>query len=164
MCKLLQEFGAMKEKQRVMEAKLLENENKGATKVVFSTVLGEPGTVGPFDTDTTLIYKRVILNVGNAYNQFTGTFTAPVAGVYYFTFFYHAGGYRESKLLLYKNADVVVMTHDHHSESDTADNGGNAVFLQLQQGDQLFVKIEANTHVWGNDHHTTFSGFLVTET
>ncbi|KAA8582659.1 hypothetical protein FQN60_006330, partial [Etheostoma spectabile] len=92
-----------------------------------------------------------------------GIFNAPVAGVYYFTIFYTAGGNREGKLFLYKNNDLVVMTSDHITQYDGADNGGNAVFLQLQQRDQVYVRMAANSHVWGNDYYTTFSGFLVTQ-
>ncbi|MGL4876534.1 C1q-like domain-containing protein [Paraclostridium dentum] len=91
----------------------------------------------------------------------TGVFTAPVAGVYYFSMFYHAEGQRDTMLSLYKNNEPIAMSHDHKSDTDTGDNGGNAVFVQLQQGDRVFVQLAANAHVWGKDHHTTFSGFLV---
>ncbi len=103
--------------------------------------------------------KNVTINVVS-----TGIFVAPVTGVYYFTFFVFAGGQRSVDLLLYKNSQLIVMTTDHPTEADQADNGGNAVFLQLQQGDQVYVHMNANTHVWGNNYHTTFSGFLVTQT
>uniref|UniRef100_A0A3Q1JRZ3 C1q domain-containing protein n=1 Tax=Anabas testudineus TaxID=64144 RepID=A0A3Q1JRZ3_ANATE len=100
-------------------------------KVVFSAAISGFGHTGPFNTDTTLIYKTVITNIGNAYNQFTGIFAAPVAGIYNFTFFYHAGGSEVVNLALIKNNQVVVMAYDHKSLQDGADNGGNAVFLQL---------------------------------
>ncbi|XP_042258138.1 complement C1q-like protein 4 [Thunnus maccoyii] len=170
MCDLLMKFGAMEEKLRAIETRLQDSENqimdlrnKERTKVIFSAAVDGSGHTGPFNTDTTLIYRRVITNIGGAYSQYTGIFTAPVAGVYYFNIFFHAGREHEAKLLLYKNHQLMIMTHDHPSDSDGADNGGNAVFLQLQQGDMVYVQLAVNTHVWGHGQHTTFSGFLVTQ-
>ncbi|XP_026208288.1 complement C1q tumor necrosis factor-related protein 3-like [Anabas testudineus] len=170
MCNLLKEFGAMREKLGALETKLKESENqilelksKETKKVVFSAAISGFGHTGPFNTDTTLIYKTVITNIGNAYNQFTGIFAAPVAGIYYFTFFYHAGGSERVSLALIKNTQVVVMAYDHKTLQDGADNGGNAVFLQLQQGDQVYMRLHASTHVWGNTQITTFSGFLISQ-
>ncbi|XP_037614172.1 caprin-2-like isoform X1 [Sebastes umbrosus] len=149
---------------RNSETQILELRSKESTKVIFSAATGGGNNhIGPFNTDTTLIYRTVITNIGNAYSPSTGIFVAPVAGVYYFTIFYHASGENYAHLLLYKNNNVTVWTNDHKSSFDTADNGGNAVFLQLQRGDQVFVRMAANTTVWGTDYDTTFSGFLVTQ-
>ncbi|XP_049424551.1 collagen alpha-2(VIII) chain-like isoform X12 [Epinephelus fuscoguttatus] len=185
MCDLLMAFGAMKEKIAVMETRLknsesrlnssesrlrnsenqlLELRNKERTKVIFSAATGAGGKhIGPFNTNKTLIYRTVITNIGDAYSPHTGIFVAPVAGVYYFTIFFHAGGHERAGLLLYKNNQLMIVTGDHRTEADTADNGGNAAFLQLQPGDHVYVVLAANSHVWGTNHHTTFSGFLVTQ-
>ncbi|XP_015257940.1 PREDICTED: complement C1q-like protein 4 [Cyprinodon variegatus] len=167
MCELIEEFGAMKAKQEAMETSLKETENqvlelknKEASKVAFSAAAGGRGTIGPYTTDTTMIYNTVITNVGNAYNQQTGIFVAPFAGMYYFTFFYHAGGQDSSGLVLVKNNQYIISTTDH-SSSDSADNGGNAAFLQLQQGDQVSIRLYANCHVWGSNYRTSFSGVLL---
>uniref|UniRef100_A0A3Q2CVP6 C1q domain-containing protein n=1 Tax=Cyprinodon variegatus TaxID=28743 RepID=A0A3Q2CVP6_CYPVA len=166
MCELIEEFGAMKAKQEAMETSLKETENqvlelknKGRA-VAFSAAAGGRGTIGPYTTDTTMIYNTVITNVGNAYNQQTGIFVAPFAGMYYFTFFYHAGGQDSSGLVLVKNNQYIISTTDH-SSSDSADNGGNAAFLQLQQGDQVSIRLYANCHVWGSNYRTSFSGVLL---
>ncbi|XP_054914450.1 complement C1q tumor necrosis factor-related protein 3-like [Poeciliopsis prolifica] len=175
MCKFLKEFGAMKEKQETIKEKqeametrqketenqVLELKKKDASNIAFSAATGGSGTLGPFNTDTTLIYRRVIINVGNAYNQHTGIFAAPVPGIYYFIFLYHATGSQVVNLTLMKNNDVVVATYDHKTSHDGADNGGNAAFLQLQQGDHVYVRMYANSHIWQNDHITTFSGVLL---
>ncbi|XP_060886828.1 uncharacterized protein LOC132958183 isoform X3 [Labrus mixtus] len=145
------------------EHQILDLKSKERTKVIFSAAIGGSADVGPFNTDTTLVYRTVITNIGNAYNAATGIFTAPVPGVYYFTFFCHAGGHYEVMLFLFKNGEKIVEIHDHSSYWDTADNGGNAVFLQLQQRDQVYVRMRANSHVWGDDYVTTFSGSLVTQ-
>ncbi|XP_032399899.1 complement C1q-like protein 2 [Etheostoma spectabile] len=178
MCDVLEQIGALQQKLSSVEARLENSEtrladsetqiqelkNKAITKVMFSAATGGgDSTIGPFDTDTTLIFTRVITNIGDAYSPSTGIFYAPVAGDYYFTIFYHAGGEKEAKLFLCKNDDLVVKTSDHITQSDGADNGGNAVFLRLQQRDQVYVRMAKNSHVWGSDFHTTFSGFLVSQ-
>ncbi|KAL7375737.1 hypothetical protein ABVT39_022771 [Epinephelus coioides] len=145
------------------ENQLLELRNKERTKVIFSAATGGGNHIGPFNTDKTLIYRRVMTNIGDAYSPHRGIFVAPVAGVYYFTIFYHAGGYQQAKLLLYKNSQLMIATTDHRTGADGADNGGNAAFLQLQPGDQVCVVLAANSHVWGSNYQTTFSGFLVTQ-
>ncbi|XP_014841007.1 PREDICTED: complement C1q-like protein 2 [Poecilia mexicana] len=179
MCKFLKEFGAMKakleavetnlkEKSEAVEAKLKETESqvlvlkqKEALKVVFSAGILGDAAIGPFNTPTTLIYTRVITNLGNAYNQNTGIFVAPVRGMYYFSFFYHAGGGHPVGLNLMKNNQVVVRSAEHQSSNDWNDNGGNAAFVELQQGDHVYVQLDANQHVWGSGYSTTFSGFLL---
>ncbi|XP_049923775.1 caprin-2-like isoform X2 [Epinephelus moara] len=191
MCDLLMAFGAMKEKIAVMETRLedsetrlknsetrlkdsetrlrdsesqlLELRNKERTKVIFSAATGGGNYIGPFNTDKTLIYRRVITNIGDAYSPHTGIFVAPVAGVYYFTIFHHAGPHHGTMLFLYKNNQRMVMTQNHPAVHETAHNGGNAAFLQLQEGDQVYVRMIADTYVWGSDYHTTFSGFLVSQ-
>ncbi|KAF3837283.1 hypothetical protein F7725_004747 [Dissostichus mawsoni] len=145
------------------ENQTLELKNKEKKTVIFSAATGGHKDIGPFNTDITLIYRTLITNIGGAYSPSTGVFVAQVAGVYYFTIFFHAGWRYDTKLQLYKNDQIMIMTHDFSTISDKADNGGNAVFLQLKQGDQVFVRLLAKTYVWGTDYHTTFSGFLVTE-
>ncbi|XP_029944260.1 complement C1q tumor necrosis factor-related protein 3-like [Salarias fasciatus] len=145
------------------EQRVVALEQKGEMKVIFSAVTNE-GDINrcPFGTDTTLIFRRVITNVGEAYSPYTGIFTAPVAGVYYFTFFYQAQAYYPNQLYLYKNNEPVVLTEDQWTYFDSSDNGGNAVFLQLQRLDRVYVLMGGGSYVSDSSYHTTFSGFLVT--
>lgn len=92
-----------------------------------------------------------------------GIFAAPVKGLYYFTFFAHGGGEDRIRLVLKKDGAVVVDIHDHPSSADPADNAGNAVFLELEQGNQVYVTILANSAVWAEGFATTFSGVLLSK-
>ncbi|XP_005952871.1 complement C1q-like protein 3 [Haplochromis burtoni] len=142
------------------ESRILQLEQKERNTVIFSVGIGVNSPFGPFNTDVTMIYDHTFVNIGNAYSPVTGIFTAPVSGVYFFTIFSHSGGERKTWLLLYKNNEVILHIHDHQS-TDTADNGGNAAFLQMQQGDTVYVRLKEGTHVYKARTVTTFSGFLV---
>ncbi len=93
---------------------------------------------------------------------FTGVFTAPVPGLYYFTFTYHGGSTYKTGLHLIKGSQLVVQTSD---DTDTipgkADNAGNSAILQLERGEKVFVRLPAGRQVWASGHITSFSGFLV---
>ncbi|KAI4808335.1 hypothetical protein KUCAC02_000399 [Chaenocephalus aceratus] len=116
------------------ETQILEMKKEKKTVVFSAATGGGEQKIGPFDTDKTLIYRTVITNIGAAYGPSTGVFVAPVAGVYYFTIFFHAGGGYGERLQLYKNNELVLLTHDEGYYT----NGGHAVFLQLEQGDQVY--------------------------
>ncbi|XP_039456116.1 collagen alpha-2(VIII) chain-like [Oreochromis aureus] len=119
------------------ESRILQLEQKERNAVIFSAGIGVNSPFGPFDTDVTMIYDKTLVNIGNAYSPVTGVFTAPVSGVYFFTIFSHSGGSHTTWLYFYKNNEEILHIHDHKS-TDSADNGGNAAFLQLQQGDQVW--------------------------
>lgn len=87
--------------------------------------------------------------------------TAPVRRVYYFSFFFHAGGSEDSHTSLFKSGECMPITSDPKSSTDTADNGGNAVTLQLGVGGQVYIRLRANAHVWPS--HTSFNGFLLSQ-
>uniref|UniRef100_A0A8C9YV77 C1q domain-containing protein n=1 Tax=Sander lucioperca TaxID=283035 RepID=A0A8C9YV77_SANLU len=108
-------------------------------QVAFSASLvpkDQRATTGPFPSLTTLIYKHVVTNIGNAYNSNTGVFTAPVKGAYNFEWWVGAFGDNShgSGAWLVKNSDLLFMNFEQQTNTVVFDDGG---------------------------HHTTFSGFLL---
>uniref|UniRef100_A0A8D0AD57 C1q domain-containing protein n=1 Tax=Sander lucioperca TaxID=283035 RepID=A0A8D0AD57_SANLU len=116
-------------------------------RVAFSASLvagGTPVTTGPFPTATTLIYKHVVTNIGNAYNSNTGVFTAPRRGVYNFewTVGAFADGSRGSGAWLVKNSQHVFMAFVYQKHGFMS--ASEAVTLLLNVGDIVFVRLVGN--------------------
>ncbi|XP_037389189.1 transcriptional regulatory protein AlgP-like isoform X15 [Pygocentrus nattereri] len=138
--------------------------NESAGEVAFSAALGLPaGLRGPKNADTTLVYKNVLTNIGNAYNSVTGIFTAPFRGVYYICF---TAGVNDNNsfnlgLTLYKNGNALLHLGENGSDG-YAKHVSTGVALELVVGDQLYTKLPANYVVYDDSlFRTSFSGFLI---
>uniref|UniRef100_A0A672FSN6 C1q domain-containing protein n=1 Tax=Salarias fasciatus TaxID=181472 RepID=A0A672FSN6_SALFA len=133
-------------------------------KVAFSASLLASGSghTGPFDTHTTLVFKYVLTNIGNAYNPDTGFFIAPVRGVYHFEIKSGAYGHPShgSATVLVKNDQNVFAAWEHQTSGTMSSSNG--VILLLEVGDVVFVRLWHHTRVYDNEHnHSTFSGHLI---
>ncbi|XP_035846749.1 collagen alpha-1(VIII) chain-like [Sander lucioperca] len=135
-------------------------------QVAFSASLlpgVEPVTLGPFPTATTLIYKKVVTNIGNAYNSNTGMFTAPLRGAYHFEWHVSAhgdNGAHGSGAWLVKNNENGFMAWEFQATGLMTSS--NSVVLLLEAGDVVFVRLPPKALVFDNDNdHTTFSGHLL---
>uniref|UniRef100_A0A3B3UT00 C1q domain-containing protein n=1 Tax=Poecilia latipinna TaxID=48699 RepID=A0A3B3UT00_9TELE len=152
--------------QREME--VLKSQVQGkSNKVVFGASISVGGNIGPFNTHTTLIYKKVYVNTGSfnpaAAKLITAIriFTAPVRGVYYFSFSGHNHSSKPMGLQLMKNGGYVVTSYNHaagnHYEAAT-----NGMTLQLEVGDQVYMRLVQNTWIFDNMHNlSTFIGLLL---
>lgn len=133
-----------------------------ASKVAFSATLLESGE-GNIGSESGIIlkYRNVITNSGQHYNPYTGYFTAPLRGIYFFRFSSHFTTNHGMKSTLYKNDDPILMTGDRPSDpEDGEDTGSNGVVLQLDVGDVVSIQILG--YVWDDNYHrTSFSGFLL---
>ncbi|CAL9708852.1 unnamed protein product [Knipowitschia caucasica] len=138
--------------------------DKTVRQVAFSTALVESVSqfFGPYSVDTTLVYKHVITNTGNAYNRHTGIFTAPVRGVYHFHvhMFEAFGGSYGAWVSLVKNGSKMVVAHERHSSSWASSS--NSMSVLLEAGDVVYVVLWSGYRIYDDIYHrNTFSGHLL---
>ncbi|XP_042258009.1 complement C1q-like protein 4 [Thunnus maccoyii] len=134
---------------------------RGQPRVAFSVALPVDGTLGPVTTLYSLVYHHVVSNIGNAYSPITGYFTAPVPGVYYFSFTsYWWGGDGSSGGSLYHNGYQVVSWYNCEQPHNTS--GSNSAVLHLQVGDKVNVRLWEGLKISDNvNNYSSFSGFLL---
>uniref|UniRef100_A0A8C7FT11 C1q domain-containing protein n=2 Tax=Oncorhynchus kisutch TaxID=8019 RepID=A0A8C7FT11_ONCKI len=122
------------------------------------------GNTGPFQENTNLVHSHVITNVGNAFSPRTGAFTAPVHGVYYFTFTSYAWK-KEANIgvALYKNQEQVALVYEYQDKGDNEDFASNGATLQLAKGDIVYLVLPSGFQVTSNAYKnlSTFNGFLL---
>ncbi|XP_036383859.1 complement C1q-like protein 3 [Megalops cyprinoides] len=146
----------------------LEKEKQDTPKVAFTARLLESGKqhTGPFNIHTTLIYKDVVTNIGANYNPTTGMFTAPVKGVYFFSFtnFGYMSNGAHIGTTLYKNDEHIVSAFQYKTDN-TEDVSSSAATLVLEVGDQVYVRLPSGFKVYDDAHdRCSFSGFLLFQT
>ncbi|XP_070580890.1 complement C1q tumor necrosis factor-related protein 3-like [Ptychodera flava] len=126
---------------------------QSAFSVTRSTSLqAEENITIPFDT--------VLTNVGNNYDKDTSKFTCTIAGTYVFMFSLKKGiddGPTYASLML--NDNIAVSGRDDDISHDMV---GNSVVLQLQAGDEVWLRLWAGYSIYSNQNiYCSFSGFLL---
>ena len=111
----------------------------------------------------TVIFDKVVTNIGNVYNPHTGHFTAPYDGAYYFasTFLEKGNGYLHLQMI--RNSDEISRGHAP-SLTSAAGAGSMNAFVLLKKGDVVFVRhyVPAGAETIHNSW-TFFTGYLVSK-
>ncbi|KAG7223075.1 hypothetical protein INR49_015834 [Caranx melampygus] len=121
---------------------------------------------GPFAVNTNIIYKHVLLNLGNSYSVDTGIFTVPCSGVYSIAVtIYSDAGSLNRPLAACGNLQVngqVVSRSSEQNKDDQEDSASIIVALQLKAGDEVAVNLPADCFLCEyNSYFNTFSAFLL---
>jgi len=118
-----------------------------------------------------VVYNQILINDGNGYNKYTGIFTAPVTGTYFFSFTILVT-HTATNVRLVKDGEQLVgavvyssnellPTSSYHPVSDQS---SNSVVVQLNAGQSVWVEAYAfaDTEIDGYPgfRFVSFSGFL----
>ncbi|KAK7884133.1 hypothetical protein WMY93_027256 [Mugilogobius chulae] len=153
------ELEALRSQLSQTESRVSKMEAKLEPKVAFSVGLTANGHIGPFNVDTTVVYQNVYFNMGQAYNPVTGVFTAPVKGVYFFTFkaFNYGGG--NTALRMYHNQTCLLENWGYFSSHMYY---SNTRIIQMEKGDVLYMKLAPNKQLYDDTgNYNSLSGFLL---
>lgn len=109
-----------------------------------------------------VLFDKVFINKGLAYNTQTGKFTAKYSGVYVFHF--HALSHSDKAIWidLYHNFIYVDSIYGHVPSGYVT--GSNSASLELLQGDEVYLDIKSHdTALYGTQDqiYCTFSGYLL---
>ncbi|XP_020389641.1 complement C1q tumor necrosis factor-related protein 3-like [Rhincodon typus] len=107
-----------------------------------------------------IVYDTIIVNKGSAYNHLTGIFTAPVAGIYYFT--YSLLGMTDSgntEVRLMKNNDDLSYIHSILTPNQ-AQTASTPAILTLNRHDQIWVNL-IQGRTWSGRGALNFQGVLL---
>ncbi|XP_062608645.1 complement C1q-like protein 4 [Saccostrea cucullata] len=107
--------------------------------------------------EQTIVFDKIILNLGNAYHESYGHFTAPVQGVYQFAVSLLNDG-KESYFSLMRNGNQVLSML--YIRSGTFYSSSSIVVAQLEANDVVFVKGTRTANL-DESYYCIFSGFLI---
>ncbi|KAL3852124.1 hypothetical protein ACJMK2_015807 [Sinanodonta woodiana] len=128
--------------------------------VVFSTTM--QNNITSIGIEQELIFDSIRANVGNGYNIRHGTFTAPVDGVYEFSFSVYVEVSAGVGLDLKKNGVVIARTRSSQDGYGYFNMATNIVVTELKAGDDVWIEHStADSNIIFGRNMTSFSGQLI---
>ena len=125
--------------------------------VAFSAYRNIAGTVG---AGQSIVFDVVYVNQGNGYmyHQNHGLFIAPQSGIYVFLVsLMHSSQSKPGHHSIMKNGQIFAR---FHSESNQYEQTSQSVILNVNAGDEIYVRNDDNDEYYGSGLYSSFSGFL----
>ena len=126
--------------------------------IVFQSSLTK--TLQNLRNQETVIFDKVWLNEGKAYNERTGKFTATVEGVYAFswTTLSYPGKYFVTEIV--HNGNAVAYNQSDGRGQNGYPSSSNQVFLKMKKGDKVWIRAYSTSgqYAYGGNW-CSFSGY-----
>jgi len=119
---------------------------------------------GDVGATATIVFNEAELNQGNHYSTSTGLFTAPVAGIYYFSAFGMKTNNTQGDLGIrfIKNGTAVIGTWMFQSDGASVHIANHiSGAYDLAANDTMGVQVTHSTFYAISNRHNSFSGFFV---
>ena len=135
------------------------------TSIAFSAYLSHQSS--NMAIGHTIKCNKVLLNDGNAYSPFTGTFTAPITGVYFLTYHISAWGTNDETIikLVVNNRNIVDADAEPKGSPAHHANSGNSAIIRLNSGEKVWLEVYSNNNAMLSSaetyRFTTFSGYML---
>ncbi|XP_060578276.1 complement C1q tumor necrosis factor-related protein 2-like [Ruditapes philippinarum] len=125
-------------------------------KVAFNAY---SSTGGNYGVDESIIFPVVLLNEGCGYNESTGIFTAPVAGMYQFSVQICNAAYKYLCAAIVHENTTIAITTNYDTVSTCS---STMVPAKIETGDQVYVKstYEESVMYSNKNRWPSFTGLL----
>ncbi|KAL4240069.1 hypothetical protein ACF0H5_000863 [Mactra antiquata] len=123
-----------------------------------------------FKRNDPIVFPNKITDLGGGYDNTTGIYTAPHAGLYMITCSVLADHNSPSSPQLHASimvdgvakANVFAYSENGSGTGHHRDQGSSTIFVMLNQGSRVWVKVIDQDHVTvGGDRYSLFSGYLL---
>ncbi|XP_062608604.1 heavy metal-binding protein HIP-like [Saccostrea cucullata] len=130
------------------------SKNKGI--VAFNARL--PKALQNMPANAIVVFGKVTLNAGNAYDTRTGKFTAPNDEIYSFTWTILTGPGNTFQTRLIQNGNEVCFNHVFGRNQNNYETGSTTCIIRMKKNDRVWI----NMHLKGDYAYkdwSSFSGF-----
>ncbi|XP_071959588.1 collagen alpha-1(X) chain-like [Antedon mediterranea] len=137
----------------------------GGRTSAFSAARGTPVLPDSTRNNTAITFNIVYANVGNDFDNNTGTYTCPLNGTYYFsTHVYKNKVMKNPSVRLHKN-DEFIMAIDDFAQPNERTSTASSIILTLVKGDRIWLHLNPKVKLHHNKwRRTLFTGFLLAPT
>ncbi|XP_062606561.1 multimerin-2-like [Saccostrea cucullata] len=144
-----------------LNASISRLQNRFESNVAFTA--GPSQARSTYTSGQTVIFDRVVYQVGGGYNPTKGVFTAPKAGLYliFCTVVANSDNSFWTKIMINGSVKAGVMAYTTRSNANAYHSGSNLVVHQLQVGDRVWIEMHFGSTLYSQFPDTTFSVTMI---